>query len=712
MDEETHTADRVSSRSNAADKIMPDKQGRVHFITGATGFIGSYFLYSRAGQPETLIALLQGSSKDEARERLERRLESCAASYRRPFKAVEWRERIRVVLGNTTDQNCGLDETSLVWLRQAGVDDFWHFETSNFGGPADIMQTQPIHSTRLALDLAHAIAAKRFIYLSSAFSVGRQSGLVREQLHPLPREFDNPYEESMCQAEHEVAYFCEANNIDYRILRPSIVIGPSLTMKTGGCQSGLYGLVREISELQPTLSSPGHSFSIIGSPETPFNLIPVDHLMADVSNLIENNFPGGPIYHLTSTYNLTVGVVLWTVFEIIGIGQTPQYVAPDAKRSSLEELLDERISSYSSYMRDGKQFERSLARLDGVTKEELYGYLVECMRELHCETEVNLFDRRWSQAPDQTWFCGYLGADTNLPAVVLINAIGMPVLLLAPIALHLARQFRLVTWESRWVPSPDGVFDPQKCYLDNHLIDLTSLLESNGVDRAHIIGWCNGAQLALKFASLFPERTRSLVLLNGTFNLPESITRTVFEKNMRFLMPKIAGNMAFAQLYYRMTSEERFRSDDPERQGEAAGQSSSFITCRNPALRHLTNAPFRTPELLYRYANMVTRSFEEPEPALAANMAMPVLVVSGSDDRVTHPETSREIARRIKGASLVMIEGGDHHALHDDERVQNIVLDFLMRFERTPHAVEKNEVPCPNEATTPTLQGTLIGKPV
>jgi pimeloyl-ACP methyl ester carboxylesterase len=245
--------------------------------------------------------------------------------------------------------------------------------------------------------------------------------------------------------------------------------------------------------------------------------------------------------------------------------------------------------------------------------------------------------------------------------VVLINAAGIPVLMLAPLARRLASHFRIVTWESRWTVSAEGVFDPEKCDLDHQLMDLTTLLESAEVESAHIVCWCSGAQLGLRFASMFPERTRSLVLLNGTFNLPETITRTDFEKNLRFLMPKIAADKAFAELYYKMSQR----------------QSSGFMTSRNPALRDLTNAPFRTPELLHRYANVLTRLFEAPEPPMSLDLMMPVLVVSGTDDTISHPDTSREIARRINSASLVILEGADHHALHDDERVHDLVLDFL-----------------------------------
>ena len=645
---------------------------RTHFICGANSFLGSYFIYSRSEQPENFIVLEERSSQTETIEALQRRLESCADSYRRQFKTEEWEGRISVVTGSGDEQSYVTDETSLTLLRQAGIEYFWYFASPRG-------HVKPMHSIRRALKLAHSISVKQFIYLSSAFTAGRQSGLVPEQLHTLPREFFNSDEETMCRAEHEVAGFCEASKMDYRILRPSIVIGPSLTMKTAS-QTGLSQLIRSLYQLQPALRN--QPLSIIGASDTSFNLITIDQLLEDVSYLIENDFAGGPIYHLTSTFNLTLDDVLSTILRGIrtdlGRGDaTPRYVAQGAARSSFEEFIDERLSFYSSYLQDSKLFERSLPRKDGVTKDELYGHTVECIREFSPERDVEL-ERRWLQAPDGTSFCSYAFGGANLPTVVLINAIGMPVRLMAGLVRQLGGLFKILTWESRWAPSLEGVFDPQRCDLNHHLLDLTTLLDFAGVNRAHVVGWCNGAQLALKFASLFPQRARSLMLLNGTFNLPDNITRTAFEKNMRVLMPQIAANRSFAELYHRMTAAARFRPNGFQPQ---AGQSSSFITCRNPALRHLTNAPFKTPELLYRYANMIKRCFDEPAVAPDASLSMPVLVISGDEDQVSHPDTSREIARRINNASLTILEGGDHHALHDDQRLPNMVLDFLVKLE-------------------------------
>jgi pimeloyl-ACP methyl ester carboxylesterase/nucleoside-diphosphate-sugar epimerase len=652
-----------------------EESKRAHFVCGANSFLGSYFIYSRSERPENFIILKERSSQTETIEALQRRLESCAESYRRQFKTEKWEGRISVVAGSGDEQSYVIDETSLTLLRQASIEYFWYFAS-----PRGHMK--PIDSIRQALKLAHSISVKRFIYLSSAFTAGRQSGLIPEQLHTLPREFFNSDEETMCRAEHEIAGFCEANKMDYRILRPSIVIGPSLTMKTD-CQTTLSYLIRDLYQLQPARSN--QPLSIVGAADTSFNLITIDQLLEDVSYLIENDFAGGPIYHLTSTYNLTLDDVLSTILRRMETAATPRYAVKGAARSAFEEFIDERLRVYSPYMQNSKQFERSLPRKDGVTKDELYGHVVECIRELSPERDVEL-ERRWLQAPDGTSFCSYAIGGANLPPVVLINAIGMPVRLMAGLVRQLGGLFRILTWESRWAPSPEGIFDPQRCDLNHHLLDLTTLLDFAAVDRAHVIGWCNGAQLALKFASSFPQRARSLVLLNGTFNLPDNITRTAFEKNMRVLMPQISANRNFAELYYRMTTTARFRPNGFQPQAETAGRSSSFITCRNPALRHLTNAPFKTPELLYRYANMVKRCFDEPAVAPDTNLSIPVLVISGDEDQISHPDTSREIARRINNASLTILEGGDHHALHDDHRLPNLVLDFLLKLEADHYA--------------------------
>jgi len=259
----------------------------------------------------------------------------------------------------------------------------------------------------------------------------------------------------------------------------------------------------------------------------------------------------------------------------------------------------------------------------------------------------------------------YAGGLEGAPVVVLINALGMPVDFWLPLSRALAPRFRILTWESRGVADDDADFDAERCDVACHVEDLLALLKAGRVEAAHVIAWCNGAQVALRFASAHASRAGRLVLLNGTFNLPEDVPRTGFEKNMRLLMPKIAGNAAYAQLYQQMAN------------AGAAGPQTGTALCSDPALLQLASAPYQTPARLRRYASLITRTLAEPSHALAERISASVLVVSGAHDQVSHPAASAEIAGRIKGARLVSLDEGDHYSLYHDERLHEVVLDFL-----------------------------------
>lgn len=63
------------------------------------------------------------------------------------------------------------------------INEFWHFPEEQ--------ESEEVYGV---LELARKHCVGRFIYLSSAYTVGRQSGLIPEQLHYLHREFHNRFE--------------------------------------------------------------------------------------------------------------------------------------------------------------------------------------------------------------------------------------------------------------------------------------------------------------------------------------------------------------------------------------------------------------------------------------------------------------------------------------------------------------------------------------
>jgi pimeloyl-ACP methyl ester carboxylesterase/nucleoside-diphosphate-sugar epimerase len=605
-------------------------------LSGASTFLGSHFLFWQTKRAQRNLVLVADPSETISKELCDT-LVSCAASYRSSAASEDLTRQFELVSASLSKQSDPINE-------------FWHFP--------DEQQSEDISEV---LELARKHSVGRFIYVSSAYAAGRQSGLIPEQLHSLPREFHTQFEEQQCRAEHAVTNYCREHGINYSIVRPSIIIGPAQTALGDGPRGWLYSFIKAWSDL----GKEQKSISLNAQPKTPINFIPVDHAIADLNQLIETNFAGGPIYHLTSFYNPTIENLITTCQQVLGTSVTVQYTNSEATKNQLPLL-----NGFEE-----KQFERSLPRKDGVTEQELYGYVTECARELRNQTPDKIFNRKRLISHDGVPFTAFEGHNTEGEPVVLINALGMSAVFWVNLAQQLEPHFRVLTWESRWVPDCTTEFDSARCDINYNVKDLITLLDSHSIPTTHVISWCNGAQVALNFAAHFPERMRSLVLLNGAYNFPASVRRSLNEKNMRTMMPRIK-RLKDAEMFLRIMTAGRFSSGESGQPQKSA--PAIPVVTSNPSLLHLVSSTYKSPELLYRYATIITQSFNEPDHAWTDYLKVPTLVIGSDEDPVADAEGSREFARRLSCAELVMLRG-DHHTFYEDTSVQNQICEFLLR---------------------------------
>lgn len=607
-------------------------------LSGASTLLGSHFLFWQTKRAQRNLILVADQPFDIISKELCDTLLSCAASYRSSVAPEELTRRFEL--------------TSASLLKQGEpINEFWHFPDE-----------QELERIDEVLELARKHSVGRFIYVSSAYAAGRQSGVIPEQLHSLPREFNNQFEEQQCRAEHAVTNYCREHNIPYSIVRPSIVIGPSQTALCDGPRGWLYSFTKAWSDL----GKEQKSISLNAQPKTPINFIPIDHVISDLDQLIETNFAGGPIYHLTSTHNPTIEMLITTCQKVLGTSVTVRYTDSETTHNELPLL--------SGYLEE-KTFERSLPRKDGVTEQELFGYVIECERELRNQTPDKVFNRKRIISEDGVPFVAFEGHNTEGEPVVLVNALAQPAVFWVNVAQQLEPHFRVLTWESRWIPDFATEFDTARCDINSHVKDLVALLDSHSIPATHVVSWCNGAQVALRFVAHFPERVRSLVLLNGAFNFPPSVRRSLTEKNMRTMMPRISRRKD-AELFLRIMNAGRFPSSD---NGQTQRSASALpVVTSNPSLLHLVSATYKTPELLYRYANTITQSLKEPDHAWTDHVKVPTLVIGSDQDQIADVEGSREFARRLTCAELVVLKG-DHHTFYDDAAVQNRICEFLLQ---------------------------------
>ncbi len=189
-----------------------------------------------------------------------------------------------------------------------------------------------------------------------------------------------------------------------------------------------------------------------------------------------------------------------------------------------------------------------------------------------------------------------------------------------------AKRFRVIALDTRGHgASPRGA---APFTLDQFVEDLAAFLDEQGIGEAHLLGFSDGANIALLFALKYPARVLSMVL-NGGNLFPEGLTDEVREED-----------------------------------------AASFEAALREGDEH--------------QLELLRLMMDEPriDPAELAQIDVPVLVVAGTDDMIAEDHT-RLIAHSIPDAELRFIEG-DHFVASGNPAAFNQAVETF--FEKTSKA--------------------------
>lgn len=663
--------------------LVPEQDIAPILLTGATGFLGGHFLLRRLEWPGQVHAIVRGESVEQARARLYAHLAECAASQRRVLSRSLLDSRLQVFTGDITLPRCGLGEQDIAGLKAAGVSQFWHCAASlkfEDRHRREIFE-QNVEGTRNMLELFRQVCPdagatpREFVYISTAYTAGKVQGDIPEARHSTDREFNNAYEESKNLAENTVADYCDAHGLSFRILRPSIVMGPLATHHSGTTRFGVYGFAREVHRLRGTLRKMKQRLQMQGVPGATANLTPVDECVFDMLQLAAQGFGEQRFFHLCNPLGVAVPELIGRIDRAAGADRL-EFVSRRADDPSpMQELFDERTRFYAGYYNAEKVFLRSGPPQPQLTWADIDLYLGSFIRELEQEEARGVgFQSHRVTARDGTVLRVFSLGDPSAPPLVLANAYGMPAEFFWPLAQRLQDRFHVVTWECRWVPGVEHPFDPDDCGSIAHARDLVDIIQALGLGQVGIAGWSSGAQVALRAMGQFPEHIHAGVLLNPGVSIrpSESVRVTRFEAGIRSLFDKIAGNYRMAEKYCELIYGAG-ASDDGENR-----LLSGILTSTDPYLLYMTSMPFRTPESLFRYANMMRTLFAEREDAWTGDVAQPVQVYVGSNDVVTHPDLGRALCERLPRGELHHDEEGDHFSQYYDQRIADLLGRHLM----------------------------------
>jgi nucleoside-diphosphate-sugar epimerase len=391
------------------------------YLTGGTGFLGSHFIRNYLSTWEYDVqCFVRGSSDGPCAQRLKQTILAVNASY--PGKTALNLDGLTAIPSDITLPRLGLSEE---WLKAArrrpAGSTFFHFASSlNFEEKnRDAIYDHNINGLRHAVDVASVLRCDAFFYISTAYTVGIHEGYVAERLH-CPAAFNNYYEETKCAAEHLITELCAAKGLRLAIVRPSVVIGPSKSCKTGGSQTGLYGLIREMHRLKPHLKRVHVPITAYGNPDAGVNLIPVDYVCHDIFRLFDDPCIRSGLHHATADNNVSIAALVELIKRHLGL---PNVTVERSERfdsdraSSIERLLARTTAFYDSITRATKHFEKSAGAKWTLGMDEVERYVIEAVR---------VFDPVESQAPDHGGLNVYAAGKMAAEPAVFGNAAGDP----------------------------------------------------------------------------------------------------------------------------------------------------------------------------------------------------------------------------------------------------------------------------------------------
>lgn len=336
------------------------------FVTGATGFLGSYFLchllqYSN----DYIICLARNNKRATARTRVLEQLYNIHSSYKRvgindPGLEKKIKNRLKVVSGDITKDNLGLTES----FKNKSIQAFWHFAAS-------VKFTESIDRRVTSVNLEGGRKVMKFVidngipelnYISTAYVAGQRTGKITENADINLSPSNNVYEESKRIMEKEIINAHEKGLFNYRILRPTIIIGHSKTYEPDPSNGGLYGFLSLSLALKKDLEKKNPDYfkknkvQIVADSHPKINLITVDHVVDTLFRIKENGKSLNNVYHVTSNRQTKNTVLAGIINRLSDLNF--EFVTDKESFRAVDYLFERKMRLFQCYLIFTKDFKK------------------------------------------------------------------------------------------------------------------------------------------------------------------------------------------------------------------------------------------------------------------------------------------------------------------------------------------------------------------
>ncbi len=241
---------------------------------------------------------------------------------------------------------------------------------------------------------------------------------------------------------------------------------------------------------------------------------------------------------------------------------------------------------------------------------------------------------------------------SGAPVLVLSHALGLSLAMWDPQVARLARVLRVVRYDHRGhggSPVPPGPYT-----IGDLGQDLLKLLDRLELTRVSFCGLSLGGMVGLWLAANAPDRLDRLVVYSAAARMPRPQDYAARAEQVRKHGMASIADLLIGRWF-----------------------TPGFVSRRPEIIASIRALLVSTPAEGYAGAceALASMDLDEDLPRIGA----PTLLVAAAEDPATPPEQSREIARRIPGAEVVVIPGASHLAnVEQPEAVTGQILDHVI----------------------------------
>jgi len=234
-------------------------------------------------------------------------------------------------------------------------------------------------------------------------------------------------------------------------------------------------------------------------------------------------------------------------------------------------------------------------------------------------------------------------------------------------------RYRLLSWDYRGLYGSAAPRDPEALGIADHARDALYLLREEGVDRAALVGWSMGVQVALEIFRAAPDKVALLGVVNGVAGRPWDY---VFNLNLvgRLLPPFLRGLRSMPRTI-EAAVRQATRLPDPGAWVKRVGLAAQTF---DDQLADQLVDKFRTLDMAV-FIRLLERMGQHDGWDLLPMLDVPVLIIAGSRDVFTPRSAAERMARRTRGSEIMIIPGATHYAALEYPEMVNLRLEKFFR---------------------------------